>query len=111
MDEYNICDKEDFALIASQLHNFGAVSFPYSADNITAFMVFLCDQYEKLGTPPYGGERQGKTAVGIMLKGFFHFNLREQKVSADYVSEKLNLSMEDGRVISELLNGVASFLL
>ncbi len=110
MDEYDSCNKEDFALLASQLHNYGAISFPYSADNETGFMVFMCNQYEKMGTSPFGGNRSGTTVVGILMRGFFHFDLKQQSLSPDYVSEKLNLNKEDGRVISELLRGIAKFL-
>jgi hypothetical protein len=110
MDEYGTCDSVDFLILAKDLKTYGSISFPFSADKRSCFMVFMSMDYHIIGISPFGGDRRGTIAVGILGRGFFHFDIKNQKMSPGYVAEKLGLSKEDGEQISGLMRGIANYL-
>ena len=110
MDEYGSMrnNKEDWDTIYIHLVDHENVSFSYSADNYTAFVITITGPLTQLGTMAFGGKVTGNFCVAIRARGSNYFKLNsDRELSPDYIEEKLSLTNEsDAIVIAELLNEI-----
>lgn len=108
MDEYKVLhpSAEDLDLIVSSLKEFGSITFPYSDDHATCYVVYIGKVGKQLGTMPWGGSTHGTYFVGLRLMGcgnMFELN-SEQELFPCYIEEKMQLSAPAADAMAFLLN-------
>lgn len=114
MDEWGClrATEEDWEYIETRLKKNGIVSFPYSGDAATAFIITIAGpiSHDPRLTMPWGGRIQNTYLVALRLRGANYFDF-EGYISPHYVAEKLNIDNEiDAKTISQLLNEIAARL-
>lgn len=114
MDEFGCFRNNagDVQTIAEMLRSNKIVTFPYCADNETAFIITIAGPITSVGTLPWGGGVNGMFLVSLRKRCAEYFNLRgrDKLLHPDYIAEKLDLGGSDAEVIAHLLNSIHDFL-
>ncbi len=108
MDDYGCMKNEllEWDDISKVLRKDKIITFCYSADNYTAFVITIAGPIHQTGTMAFGGRVDGTYMVALLYRGMSYFDFHSEKVlHFDYVGEKLGLTNEsDSKVIADLLN-------
>lgn len=109
-DEYGTCLLDDAPMLARHLAEGRDILFGYTADSKTAYVLFIAPKMHTVGMLPFGGANPGsRCAVGVLYKGFYHFDLHHDNFP-DYVGEKLGLKGEDAEAVTLMLNAIGRAL-
>lgn len=107
MDDYGTCLLDDAPMLAEHLAEGRDILFGYTADSESAYVIFIAPKMYTVGMLPFGGANPGpRCAVGVLYKGFYHFNLRGNELFPDYVGEKLGLGSVDAEAVTLMLNAI-----
>lgn len=108
MDEYGCFRPQGIREIAEQLEDEEIITFSYSADNHTAFVLTIAGPLRPSGTISFGGSVLFHYLVAIRFRGSDYFDLRRQtELHPNYLAEKLGLTNQsDAQAIADLLNGI-----
>lgn len=80
------------------------ITFSYSADNHTSFIISI-GKTAPLQPLPWGGQIQNKYLVALRRMGSEFFDLHSSDIiTTDYVAEKLGLQKSDAHQIAYLLD-------
>jgi hypothetical protein len=102
---------DDIPKIAQTLIEKKSIVFSFSENKVSCMIIFLSIDFYKMNEMPFGGRLDSeKIFVGILGRGFYHFNIR-QKLHPGYVDEKLRLGFCDSTELSFLLNEIFKFLI
>ncbi len=107
MDEWG-CMKNtenDFAEISDCLRIFRRVSFCYSADNYTAFVITISGPCFQLGTMSWGGPINQLYNVAVRLRGNDYFDFLGKPIE-HYDLTDVTDNKSDREVLAELLQGL-----
>lgn len=108
MDNYGYLELEDAPTIAKAINDGNNVVFNYSLGNGAAFVITITPHLKLLNRIDHGSP-YNRIFVGILLRGYFHFD-PALKQYPNYVGEKLNLHDADAILIADLLNAVFALL-
>jgi hypothetical protein len=108
MDEYGTYRNtiKDWELLRAELDISGTIVFPYSADGVGCMIILISNNFNILGTMPFGGSPRDRIYVGIYGRGCVH--LSKDHVKLEYLQEKLLISQGDAKDFLELWNGLWS---
>jgi hypothetical protein len=107
MDEYGCCRLEDVDHLALCLKEKGTITFSYSADQFTAYVITITGPIFPIGTMPFGGNPAGMYGVGVLWRGFDHFDLWGPNEITEYSLRKFkDVGEYEARDISELLENI-----
>jgi len=109
MDEYGTCKLDDAPMLAGKLKSGESIIFSFSKDAVNAYVIFICPQFTKIGTLPFGGNPENSYCVGVLYQGFFYFGL-DGGLSPPYVGEKLELAEPDAKNVTDILNAIGQEL-
>jgi|AntRauTorcE11897_2_1112592.scaffolds.fasta_scaffold31697_3 hypothetical protein len=112
MDEYGTCTLSDAPMLAKKLNAGDAIIFGYSNDDINGYVISISPRLTPVGTMPFGGDPTGKYGIGVLMRGFFHFDLNKiEPFYESYIGEKLGLRRPDARPVAQMLNAIRSELI
>ncbi len=98
---------EDFDALYQELKDKKIISFSYSADQVTAFVITIAGPLAQMGSISFGGQITGNFLVALRYRGSDYFDLCWNFLHQDYLAEKLNLGNKpDSLAIAELLNAL-----
>lgn len=94
----------DIIEIRDMLGKKKTIIFPYSYDQIGAMIIMISTEFTQMSIMPFGGLIVAhKYLVGVLHRGFFHFDWRN-KMYPSYASEKLGIGLPDAEGFSDLWN-------
>lgn len=108
MDDYGYFQLQDASVIAENLLNGDNVVFDYNLGNGTTFVISIFPHFKAMNRISNGCP-YGRIFVGIMFRGYFHFDPTIQQYP-EYVGGKLNLNEPEAPLITNLLNAIFLFL-
>lgn len=108
MDAYGYYELDDARFIADHINNGNNVVFSYSLQNESAFVISIFPCFTALNHLSYG-QPFGRIFVGIMFKGYFHFDPNKIQFP-DYIMEKLGLAESEAIPVCDLLNAIFPLL-
>jgi len=112
MDNYGYYTTDDAEELSRQLVKEGTISFPFSEDGLTSFVILMSKNCKILNNfLHFGGNPGGCVYVGVLFRGFFHFNFcHDNVIHVDYVAQKIGLNLSDANQITKLLNGMKKYM-
>ncbi len=110
MDQYGTCQLDDAPMLAEKLNDGRPIIFSFSNDETNAYVISITPNMEKMGVMPFGGNPTGRFGVGVLRRGFFHFDLNRKELYPDYVGEKLGLAEYDAEAVTKMLNAIRTEL-
>jgi len=72
--------------------------------------MMIIPEFTKLGILSFGGNPNGCFYVGILRRGFFHFDIEAREMYHGYVGEKLGLCDADAKNVTAMLNEIGKNL-
>lgn len=105
MDNYGTCLIDDAPMLAKRLAVGHNIIFGYTTDNKNAYVLCIVPNIHKIGTLPFGGHVGSRFGVGLLYRGFCHFDLNNV-IYPSYVAEKLGLSTFDAEAVAVMLNAI-----
>ena len=105
MDEFSCCNLDDALMIAETLEEKGTVVFSFSIDRVSAYVVLLSNDFEKIGVMPFGGNPIGNVCVAVLYHGMYWFDPGHE-TNVNYLRSKLDLRDADAENITLMVNEV-----
>ena len=109
MDNYGTCRFEDASMLAERLARGQSIMFGYSCDSANAYVLCIVPNIHTIGILPFGGHVGARFGVGVLYRGFSHFDLRKRNFPS-YVAEKLGLPLFDAEAVTLMLNAIGHAL-
>jgi hypothetical protein len=110
MDEYGMSQLDDAPRLAKKIKDGENIIFRFSEDGISAYVICIAPRLKTIGTLPFGGVAARDYGIGVLYRGFFHFDLSKEQLFPNYVGEKLGLSNEDAESVTAILNAIGDEL-
>lgn len=110
MREASTYDFGDAKMLAKHLKRGENIVFSFCVDKVTSYVMMIIPEFTKFGVLPFGGDPDGYFYVGILRRGFFHFDLKTREMHHGYVGEKLDLGNDDAKNVTDMLNEIGKSL-